>query len=108
MAVTTIIIMIMIIIIIIACHFDALFLINVFCGTKQWPSVLATVSIRVPTWSIRNFNTFSCSFSHCPSVRCVFAEIEVFRSTYIFSKSYLSVKVLSDPFFLAFSLFLLL
>jgi hypothetical protein len=31
-------------------HFDALFLINAFCGTKYCPSVMETVSIRVPTW----------------------------------------------------------
>jgi hypothetical protein len=54
-------------------HFDAVFLINVFSGTKQCPSVLETVGIRVPTRNIRNFNTFSCSLSHCPSARCVSA-----------------------------------
>jgi hypothetical protein len=33
-------------------HFDALFLINVFSGSKHWPSVLETVGIRVPTRNI--------------------------------------------------------
>jgi hypothetical protein len=48
-------------------HFVALFLINVFSGTKYCPSVMETVGIRVPTRNIRNFTTFSCSFSHCRS-----------------------------------------
>jgi hypothetical protein len=54
-------------------HIDALFLINSFCGTKYCPSVLETVGLRVPTRNIRNFTTFSCSFSHCPSARSVSA-----------------------------------
>jgi hypothetical protein len=33
-------------------HFDALFLINAFCGTKYCPSVLETVGLRVPTRNI--------------------------------------------------------
>jgi hypothetical protein len=75
-------------------HFDAVFLINVFSGTKQCQSVLETVGIRVPTRNIRNFNTFSCSLSHCPSARCVSAANAVCKYTDIFSKSYLSVKSL--------------
>jgi hypothetical protein len=50
-------------------HFDALFLVNVFSGTKQCPSVLETVGIRVPTRNMRNFTMFTCSFSKM-CVRC--------------------------------------
>jgi hypothetical protein len=52
-------------------HFDALFLINVFNGNKHCPSVLEAISIFILAWSIRNFNMFACSSSHCPSARCV-------------------------------------
>jgi hypothetical protein len=74
--------------------FDAMFLINVFSGTKQCLSVLETVGIRVPTRNIRNFNTLSCSLSHCPSARCVSAANAVCKYTDIFRKSHLSVKSL--------------
>jgi hypothetical protein len=33
-------------------HYDALFLINVFSGTKHCPSVLETGGIRVPTRNV--------------------------------------------------------
>jgi hypothetical protein len=69
-------------------HFDALFLINVFRGTKYYPSDLETVAIRVPTRNIRNFTTFSYSFSHCHSATCVSAPNAVYKSTDIFSKSF--------------------
>jgi hypothetical protein len=72
-------------------HIDALFLINAFCGTKNCPFVLETVRLRVLTRNIRNFTTFSCSFSHCPSARCVSAANAVCKSTDIFSKPCLSV-----------------
>jgi hypothetical protein len=75
-------------------HFDALFLINDFSGTKHFPSVLETVGIRVPTRNMGNFNTFSCSFSHSPLARCLSAAIAVCKSTDICSQSYLSVKSL--------------
>jgi hypothetical protein len=74
-------------------HIDALFLINAFCGTKYCPSVLETVGLRVPTRNIRNFTTFSCSFSHCPSARS--AANAVCKSIDIFSKSRLSLNSLS-------------
>jgi hypothetical protein len=61
-------------------HFDALFLINAFFGTKYCPSVLETVGLRVPTRNIRNFTTFSCSFSHCPSARCASAANAISKS----------------------------
>jgi hypothetical protein len=75
-------------------HFDALFLINVISDVKYSPSVLERVGIRVPTRNIRNFNTFSCSFSHCPSARCVSGANAVCKCTDIYSKSFLSVKSL--------------
>jgi hypothetical protein len=50
-------------------HFDALLLLNVFSGAKCCPSVLETVGIRVPTSNFRNFTMFTCSSSHCPSVK---------------------------------------
>jgi hypothetical protein len=52
-------------------HFDTLFLINVFIGTKCCPYVLEIVGLRVHTRNIRNFNMFTCSSSHCPSARRV-------------------------------------
>jgi hypothetical protein len=63
-------------------HIDALFLINAFCGTKNCPSVLETVGLRVPTLNIRNFTTFSCSFSHCPSANAVCKSIDIFRKSW--------------------------
>jgi hypothetical protein len=54
-------------------HCNALFLINVFIGTKCYPFALETVSVRVSTRNIRNFTVFTCSSSHCPSARCVTA-----------------------------------
>jgi hypothetical protein len=90
------------------CHFDALFLINVFSSTKYYPSVLETVSIHVPTQNIHNFAMFSCSFSHCPSARYVSAANAVCKSTDIFNNSCLSVKSLTDYFFPCVMLLLLL
>jgi hypothetical protein len=78
-------------------HFDALFLINVFSGTKHWPSVLETLGIRVPTRNIRNFNTFSCSLSHCPSARCVSAAMQfVNLQTFLVNHIWVQ-KALGDP-----------
>jgi hypothetical protein len=68
-------------------HIDALFLINAFCGAKYCPSALQTVGLRVPTRNIRNYTTFSCSFSHCPSARFVFAANVVWKLMDIFIKS---------------------
>jgi hypothetical protein len=62
-------------------HFDAFFLINVFSGTKHYPSVLEIVGILVPTRNIRNFNMSSCSLSHCFSAGCVSAANAVCKST---------------------------
>jgi hypothetical protein len=93
-------------------HIDALFLIHAFCGTKYCPSVLETVGLRVPTRNTRNFTTFSCSFSHCPSARCVSAANAVCKSvdTYIriFRKSCWSLNGLSWFIMFVFLFFTLL
>jgi hypothetical protein len=89
-------------------HIDALFLINSFCGTKNCPSVLKTVGLRVPTRNIRNFTTFSCSFSHCPSARCVSAANGVCKSIDIFRKSCWSLNSLSWFIMFVFLFFTLL
>jgi hypothetical protein len=73
-------------------HFDTFFLINVFNGAKYCPSILERVGIRVLTRKIRNFTTFSCSFSHFPSARCVSAANAVCKSKDIFSKSWLRLR----------------
>jgi hypothetical protein len=73
-------------------HIDALFLINVFRGTKFCPSVLQAVGLRAPTRMIRNVSTFSCSSSHCPTARCVLAANSVCKFVDIFSKLYLSLR----------------
>jgi hypothetical protein len=56
-------------------HIDALFLINVFKGKINCPSILDTVGICVPTRQVREFSTFSVtsSLKHNPSARCVIA-----------------------------------
>jgi hypothetical protein len=76
-------------------HIDALFLINAFYGTKNCPSVLETVGLRIPTRNIRNFTTFSCPFSHCLSARCVSAANAVCKSIDIFRKPCWSLSSLS-------------
>jgi hypothetical protein len=58
-----------------------LFVPNVFTGTKYFLYVLETVNICVPTWNICKFITSSCSFSHCPSVICIFAANAVCKCT---------------------------
>jgi hypothetical protein len=83
-------------------HFEALFVINVFIGTKCCPSVLETVDIRDPTRNIRNFSMFSCSFSHCPSSRRVSAANAVCICTDIFSNACLKVKSLITYIFVRF------
>jgi hypothetical protein len=60
-------------------HLDALFLINVFKGKINCPSILDTVGIRVPTRQIKEFSTFSVSIAlkHSPSARRVIAAKDV-------------------------------
>jgi hypothetical protein len=45
-------------------HLDALFLINVFKGKISCSSVFDTVSLRIPTRSVRDYYTFTQSQSH--------------------------------------------
>jgi hypothetical protein len=75
-------------------HIDALLLINVFRDTKFCPSALKVVGLRVPTRNIRNFSTFSCSSSNCPTARCVLADNTVCKFVDIFSNLYLSLRTL--------------
>jgi hypothetical protein len=69
-------------------HIDALFLINIFRGTKFRPSVLEAVGLRIPTRNIRKFSTFSCSSSNCPTARCVLAANSVCKFVDIFLVTY--------------------
>jgi hypothetical protein len=48
------------------------------------PSAIETVDIRVPAGNIRNFTSFSGSFIHYPSSRCVSAVNAVCQSRDIF------------------------
>jgi hypothetical protein len=68
-------------------HIDALFLICVFKGVKNCPSVLQTVGILAPSRNIRNIFLFCCSSSHCPSARCGAAANIVCNSLDIFRNS---------------------
>jgi hypothetical protein len=70
-----------IIIIIIIIIIDALFLIQVYIGSKLCPSVLETVGLRVPTLHLRDFPLFHVcpNFRSRPSVRCVSAANVVCR-----------------------------
>jgi hypothetical protein len=70
-------------------HLDTLFLINVFKGKINCPSILGTVGIRVLTRQIREFSTFSVSsaLKHTPSARCVIAANGVCRYMDIFHKN---------------------
>jgi hypothetical protein len=74
------------------CHNDAFFLICVFKGVNNCASVLEAVGIYVPSRNIRNFFTFCCSYSHCPSARCVSAANLVCNSVDIFTNSCLYLR----------------
>jgi hypothetical protein len=50
----------------------------------MFPPSLRNSHIRVPARNIYNSNTFSCSFSHCPSARYVSAANAVCKSTYFY------------------------
>jgi hypothetical protein len=73
-------------------NIDALFVICVFRDVINCPSVLETVSIRVPSRNIHNFSLFCCSSSHCPSARCVLAANIVCNSLDIFRNSKIRLK----------------
>jgi hypothetical protein len=67
---------------------DALFLTQVYSGSKFCPSVLEIVGLRVPARYIRDFALFNvCSSNkNCPSARCASAanvvcqDVDVFRA----------------------------
>jgi hypothetical protein len=63
------------------------FLINVFKGKISCSSVFDTVSLRIPTRSVRDFSTFIVhrNFKVSPSTRCVSADNAVCRSIDIFN-----------------------
>jgi hypothetical protein len=79
-------------------YLDALFLINVFKGKINCPSIFDTAGIRLPTRQIREFSTFSVSsaLKHSPSARCVIAANDVCRYLDIFQKKTIStLRILS-------------
>jgi hypothetical protein len=67
-------------------HLDALFLIQVYLGSKFCPSVLEIAGLRVPSRHIRDFALCSvCSSSkNGPSARCASAANVVYRNVDIF------------------------
>jgi hypothetical protein len=70
-------------------HLDALFLINVFKGKISGSFVLDTVSLCIPTRSIRDDYTFTAhrNFKVSPSARRASAANVVCSSTDIFNRS---------------------
>jgi hypothetical protein len=71
--------------------FFALFLINVFKGKIRCSTVFYTVSLRIPTRSIKGYYTFIVhhNFKASPSsARCVSAANVVCTSIDIFNKDY--------------------
>jgi hypothetical protein len=69
-------------------HLDALFLINLSKGKMSCSSVFDTVSLRIPTRSVRDYSTFTLhrNFKVSPAARCVSAANAVCRSIDIFNK----------------------
>jgi hypothetical protein len=65
---------------------DAVFLNQVYSGSKFCPSVLETVGLRVPPRRIRNFALFSVcsSCKNCPSARYASATNVVCRDYHVF------------------------
>jgi hypothetical protein len=67
---------------------DAIFVINVFLGSKSCPSTMdIIIGFRVPTRNLRDFPLFhvSSSYTNCPSSMCATAansacnQLDVFR-----------------------------
>jgi hypothetical protein len=56
-------------------YLDALFFVQVYRGLKSCPSLLESVSLRVPSSNLREFSLFGAcpSNKHCPSARCAYA-----------------------------------
>jgi hypothetical protein len=74
-------------------HLDALFLTQVYRGSKFCPSVLETVGLRVPVQSVRDFSMFSvCSYSKNCRAACTSAANVVCRDVDIFGTKTLSFK----------------
>jgi hypothetical protein len=71
-----------------------------FKGKISCSSIFDTVSLRIPTRSIRNYSTFTVNrdFKVSPSARCVSAANEVCSSTDIFNKDCISHADISQLF----------
>jgi hypothetical protein len=68
---------------------EAVFLINAFKCNIAYPSMLYSVSLRIPSRSIRDFSTFSVhrNFKASPSARCVSAANTVCWNIDVFNKN---------------------
>jgi hypothetical protein len=67
-------------------HLDALFLIQVYLGSKFCPSVLDIAGLPAPARYIGDFALFNVCFSskNCPSARCASAANVVCRNVDVF------------------------
>jgi hypothetical protein len=67
---------------------DAIFVINVFVGSKSCPSTMDIIGLRVPTRNLRDFPLFhvSSSYKNCPSSRCATAANSVYNQLDVFRK----------------------
>jgi hypothetical protein len=74
-------------------HLDALFLIQVYLGSKFCPSVLETVGLRVPTRHLKDFPLFCVcpAIRNCPSARCASVANVVCRDFDVFRKQNVSL-----------------
>jgi hypothetical protein len=78
---------------------DAVFLTQIYSGSKFCPSVLETVGLRVPPRRIRDFALFSVcsSCKNCPSARCASAADAVCSDDHVFgSRNFLLRRLLQD------------
>jgi hypothetical protein len=69
------------------CHLDALFLLNIYSGSKFCPTLLETVGLRVQNRNVRDFKLFLVDLNrrNCPSARCTSAANAISRHTCIFN-----------------------
>jgi hypothetical protein len=69
------------------CHLDALFLLNVYNGSKFCPILLETVGLRVPNRNFRDFKLFHVNLNlrNCPSARCTSAANAISGDTCTFN-----------------------
>jgi hypothetical protein len=69
-------------------HLEAVFLINAFKGNIAYPSILDSVSLCIPSRSIRDFCAFYVyrNFKASPSARCVSAANTVCWNIDVFNK----------------------